>query len=200
MTAKGYTQMKNLEQKIFEYLAANLSPKRFEHSYQVAKLASELAAAHGADVLKAQTAGLLHDCAKSMSDKQLVNFCRKHAKKIKYFDGIRKNAPYLLHCYAGAVIAKEKLGIKDADILNAIINHTLGRENMSALEKIIFIADSASYDRKCGACSKMRALAKKDLDAGFLAALANKIKYVVESMERICGQTIDTWNYYAKEN
>jgi len=192
--------MKNTEEKIFEYISANLSPKRFEHSYHVARFAYELAAIHGANALNAQTAGLLHDCAKSMSDSQLINFFKNRENKVRYSDDIKKHAPHLLHCYAGAVIAKEKLGVKNSDILNAIINHTLGRENMSPLEKIIFIADSASYDRKCAGCAKMRTLAKKDLDAGFLAVLANKIKYVIDSRGWICRQTIDTWNYYAKKD
>ena len=68
--------MKSMEKEIFDYLSRKLSPKRFEHSYNVSVLASELAEIHGENILKAQTAGLLHDCAKSMTDKQMISFLK----------------------------------------------------------------------------------------------------------------------------
>ena len=45
---------------------------------------------------------------------------------------------------AGAIVAKDEYGIEDEDILNAIRFHTVGRPNMSLLEKIIYIADFIS--------------------------------------------------------
>ena len=42
----------------------NLSPKRYEHTCNVRKLAVKLAKAHGADEKKAALAALLHDIAK----------------------------------------------------------------------------------------------------------------------------------------
>ncbi|MDR1695475.1 MAG: bis(5'-nucleosyl)-tetraphosphatase (symmetrical) YqeK [Endomicrobium sp.] len=187
---------KTSEENIFGYLQKHLSPKRFEHSYNVAKFAAELAKAHGADILKAQTAGLLHDCAKFKTDKQLISFCEKRKIMSKYFDGIKKYSPQLLHSYAGAAIAKEKLGITDKDILNAVRNHTLGRENMSLLEKIIFVSDAVSFDRKSAESSKIRKLAFTHFEKAFLKVIAKKIQYVLDGGKWLCPQAIDTRNYY----
>ncbi|MFR5348203.1 hypothetical protein [Romboutsia timonensis] len=46
----------------------------------------------------------------------------------------------LWYSIVGPIVAKKALGIEDEDVLNAI-QHTTGRENMSKLEKIIYIAD-----------------------------------------------------------
>ncbi|MCL2485458.1 MAG: bis(5'-nucleosyl)-tetraphosphatase (symmetrical) YqeK [Endomicrobia bacterium] len=191
---------KNTEEKIFNYLQKHLSPKRFEHSYNVAEFAVELAGIYGADGLKAQTAGLLHDCAKSKTDKQLISFLKNRKSSIKYFKDIKKYSPQLLHAYAGAVIAKEKLGITDVDILNAIRNHTLGRQNMSMLEKIIFVSDAVSFDRKSKELLKIRKLALKDFEKAFFKVMARKIQYVLEENEWLCPQALDTWNYYVTQN
>ncbi len=54
---------------------------------------------------------------------------------------LEENNPQLLHALAAAIIAKEEMKIEDEDILNSVIYHTTGREDMSLLEKIIYIAD-----------------------------------------------------------
>ncbi|MDR1195279.1 MAG: bis(5'-nucleosyl)-tetraphosphatase (symmetrical) YqeK [Endomicrobium sp.] len=192
--------MKNLEQKIFEYLYRNLSPKRFEHSYYVSKFAVSLAEGKGVNILKVQTAALLHDCAKSMTGKELINFLKNHKRKIKYFKEIIKYYPQLLHSYAGALVIKNEFKIKDKEILNAVKYHTLGRPSMSMTEKILFVADALSRDRKYKGIVEIRNLAKKDIDAAFMIVLSNKIKYVLSGGKRLCPQTVDTWNYYAKKD
>ncbi|MDR1941199.1 MAG: bis(5'-nucleosyl)-tetraphosphatase (symmetrical) YqeK [Endomicrobium sp.] len=189
--------MQNIEKRIFEYLYKNLSPKRFEHSYQTAKLSVELALIYGADALKAQTAALLHDCAKSKKDFELISFFDGAKPRFKYFKEIKEYCPQLLHSYAGAVIADKEFGIKDKDILNSIANHTLGRKNMSLLEKILFVADAISYDRTCLKASKTRKLAKINFNGAFKNVMAGKIEYVIASGSWLCPLAVDTWNYYA---
>ena len=49
-----------------ERLENKLTKKRFEHSLGVEYVSGCLAMVHGADVNKALTAGLLHDCAKCL--------------------------------------------------------------------------------------------------------------------------------------
>jgi len=190
--------MKNLEEKIFDYLSKHLSPKRFEHSYEVARLAVELAEIHGQNVLKAQTAGLLHDCAKYMSDKKLLKLLK--GTKASYFLEIARRAPQLLHGYAAAAIAKKEFGIKDKSVLNAMANHTFARPGMDALEKIIFISDFAAYDRKYKSAARIRVIAKKNLDKAFIEAVKQKIKWVIEDGAWMCPMTTDVWNFYGAEN
>ncbi|MDR2425623.1 MAG: bis(5'-nucleosyl)-tetraphosphatase (symmetrical) YqeK [Endomicrobium sp.] len=192
--------MKNLEKKIFEYLSGNLTPERFEHSYYVSKFAVELASIKKANVLKIQTAALLHDCAKSMNDKELVKFLKQRGKEIKYFKEMAKYSPQLLHSFAGEQIIKDRIKIKDKEILNAVKYHTLGRPSMSIAEKILFVSDAVSYDRKYKGVDELRSLAKMDIDAAFMRVLSNKIKYVIGCGKWLCPQTIETWNYYAQKD
>ncbi|MDR3256461.1 MAG: bis(5'-nucleosyl)-tetraphosphatase (symmetrical) YqeK [Endomicrobium sp.] len=192
--------MKNIEKQIFDYLSKHLTPKRFKHSYNVAILAVELASKNNIDILKAQTAGLLHDCAKYMTDKELVNFLKGCNKSFKYFKEIVKFSPHLLHSFAGEIIAKKEFKIKDKNILNAIKNHTQGRENMSILEKIIFVADSVSNDRKWSHVRRLQNLAKQDLDKAFFEVLTKKIEYVIDRGIWLLPQTVDTWNWYVSNN
>ncbi|MCL1971934.1 MAG: bis(5'-nucleosyl)-tetraphosphatase (symmetrical) YqeK [Endomicrobia bacterium] len=192
--------MKDLEKNIFKYLSRNLSPKRFEHSYNVSKLSVALAERHGESILKAQTAALLHDCAKNMSGSGLVKTCTRAKIKVKYFDEIKRNAPHLLHSHVSAYIAKKHFRIKDKNILAAIENHTLGRPDMSVLEKIIFIADYASLDRKHKHASKIRKTAMVNLEEAFIHTVSDEIKYIVDKGIWLCMQSVDTWNYYAKKD
>jgi predicted HD superfamily hydrolase involved in NAD metabolism len=185
-----------IDKKIFNYLSSHLNPKRLEHSYNVANLAVLLAEKNGINALKAWIAGLFHDCAKSMTDKELLNFFKNRKKKIKYFKEISKNSPHLLHSFAGEIITHEHFKIKDKAILKAIKNHTLGRENMSSLERLIFVSDSISHDRKRKHTKVLRELAKKDLDKAFFNVLVQKIVYVIDNSDWLCPQTIDTWNWY----
>jgi nicotinate-nucleotide adenylyltransferase len=186
----------DIDEEIFEYLSLHLNPKRLEHSYNVANLAVLLAEKNGVNALKAWLAGLLHDCAKSMTDKELVKFFKNRKKIFKYFKEISANSPHLLHSFAGEMIAREYFKIKDESVLKAIKYHTLGRENMSILERLIFVSDSISHDRKWKHAGALRELAKEDLNKAFFEVLVQKIAYVIRSTGWLCPQTIDTWNWY----
>jgi predicted HD superfamily hydrolase involved in NAD metabolism len=187
------------EKNIINYLSKTLNPMRFEHSINVANLAVELAKIHKIDIVKAQTAGLLHDCAKCMTDKKLVVFIKKKKKTFKHFSEIVRFSPSLLHSFAGEIVAREIFKIKDKDILNAVKNHTLARENMSILEKLIFVSDFCSADRADKKAKIFRKLAKKNLEKTFLEILSTKIRYSLERKQRLCVQTLNAWNWHIAE-
>ena len=50
-------------------------------------------------------------------------------------------SPQIIHSFLGAEIAKQRYGIDDEEILNAIRFHTTGRANMTMLDKVIYLAD-----------------------------------------------------------
>ena len=49
-----------------------LKPKRYVHVLGVQYTAASLAMVYGVDIYKAQVAGLLHDCAKYLSDEEMA--------------------------------------------------------------------------------------------------------------------------------
>ena len=65
-----------------ERLENKLTKKRFEHSLGVEYVSGCLAMVHGADVNKALTAGLLHDCAKCLPADEKIARCQKHGLPI----------------------------------------------------------------------------------------------------------------------
>ncbi len=126
-------------------LEKDLTQHRFEHSLGVEYTSACLAIVHGADVTAARIAGLLHDCAKCLPDDEQIRIMEKAGQpplQEEYDDHS------LLHAKCGAVLARDKFGIDDEDILNAIRFHTVGRPNMSLLEKIVYIADFMEPNRK----------------------------------------------------
>lgn len=169
--------------------------KRFEHTLGVEYTAAALAMRYDCDIKSARAAGLLHDCAKCLTDEKRLSICEKNGIPIQ--DMERRN-PFLLHAKVGAYLAREKYGVEDADILNAIRSHTTGRQNMSLLEKIIFVADYIEPGRKSAPnLTEIRKLAFLDLDKAMLKILEDTLRYLKDSGGEIDPGTEETRDYYA---
>ena len=63
---------------IKDKLSTQLPKKRYEHSVGVSYISSALAMRYGADIYKAELAGILHDCAKAYSNKELIIFYKEY--------------------------------------------------------------------------------------------------------------------------
>lgn len=171
--------------------------KRFQHTLGVTYTAASLAMVYDEDIRKAQIAGLLHDSAKCMDNEKRISICKKHNIGITEVE--RKN-PFLLHAKVGSFIAMNTFGIHDADIINAILNHTTGRPGMSLLEKIIFVADYIEPSRKQAPnLQKIRKLAFEDLDQALITILHDTLRYLNSIDGEIDPMTQKTYDYYKKE-
>lgn len=178
------------EKQIVEFIEKNLNKQRFEHSLRVADTAKELAKRYSADIEKAKLAGLVHDCAKNMSDEEMINIISENN-----CDEIYIKTEALMHGLAGGIIAKNVMKITDEEVLNAVIYHTTGRENMSTLEKIIYIADYIEPMRNFEGVEKLRDLAYKDLDEALLLSLSQTINYVVQRNQPLHLDTVKARNF-----
>lgn len=171
--------------------------KRFEHTLGVEFTSAALAMRYGADIQSARTAGLLHDCAKCLTDRERVSICRKHDIPMTELE---RSNPFLLHAKVGAYLAGKKYGVKDQDILNAIRNHTTGRPGMSLLEKIVFIADYMEPGRNHAPnLEEIRKMAFVDLDRTLLKILSDTLEYLDSGNGDVDPMTGKTWEYY-REN
>lgn len=88
----------------------NLSPKRYEHTCNVRKLAVKLAKAHGADEKKAALAALLHDIAKELPRDRLLQIFTENA--IIAGNAAQRPAP-VWHGAAAAILAQTQYGVDD---------------------------------------------------------------------------------------
>lgn len=176
---------------IKNWLKANLTEERYEHSLGTADCAKELAQKFGVDPEKAYFTGLIHDCAKCLPKTETEDI-------LKNFINIDEDefcSPKTHHAPVGAYIAKKEFGINDEEILSAIRWHTIGKVNMTTFEKIIFLADKLeTRTRPCEICEPVREALKEGIDNALLVCYKNTIKSLVDRNLRICSKTIDIYN------
>ncbi len=186
--------------KLTKAMEETLSGKRFQHTLGVAYTAAAMAMKYEVDVKKALIAGLLHDCAKCMSDEKLLKLSEK--ENIEVTDVERRN-PYLLHAKVGAMLATKEYDIDDEEILDAITYHTTGRPGMTDLDKIVFVADYVEPGRdKAPNLAKVRKLAFEDLDGAVRRILKDTLKNLEGekgSDSEIDPMTAKTYEYYQKK-
>ena len=154
-----------------------LKPARFAHSLSVALTASKLADIHGLDPLRAEQAGLLHDCAKYYSLEEMRRIAKEHSLTD---DPAFLDSGALLHSLVGARVAQDEYGMEDPAVLEAIRYHNTGCPGMSRLAMCVCLADSIEpLRRSYPLLEEVRALSEKSLERALLLSLEGTAKYVV---------------------
>ena len=183
-------------EKIKLQLSGKLKSGRYKHTLGVVGTAKKLAKRWGADPEKAETAALLHDCAKGMNLKEMQQAAVQ--AKLDADPEVFESAA-LLHAPVGAWIASTEYGVTDPEILSAIASHTIGGTAMSTLDKIIFLADYIEPGRDTPGVEKIRRDAKKDLNQAVLEAMSGTISYLAASGARIYPKTVEARNALISE-
>lgn len=151
-------------------------PERREHSFRVALMACKRARSLDLPEEKALLAAALHDCAKYVpADSPLLAGC-----------ALPQDVPEpVVHQYTGAYLAEHLFGVADEEVLDAIRYHASGREDMTPLGKLIYLADLLEEGRAFSGIEELRALFWKDLDACFAASLERQLAYLEESGKEV---------------
>ena len=167
-----------------------LTQERWQHTVRVALLAAKAAPRLKVFEYDAIIAAALHDCAKYLCE---------NAEQLKGF-GFPKDVPApVMHQYSGAYVAEHTFGITDKNVLNAIRYHTSGRENMNALEKLIFLSDLLEEGRDFERVGFLRELFWRDIDKCLLASLEHQLDYLKKQNKPIYPLTRRAYEYL-KEN
>lgn len=181
---------------IRNWIKQRLSEERYLHSLGAEETARNLAERFHVDIEKAETAALLHDNAKCISYEDSLELIKENR-----FDIPKdiKNNKKLVHAYLGACLAEKELGIKDEEILNAIKHHTTGRPNMTALDKIVFLADkieanTRDLDYREEVLTVLNQTGK--LDEAVRLCVDRTIRSLLDRRLVINPITIEVWNYY----
>jgi nicotinate-nucleotide adenylyltransferase len=95
------------------------------------------------------------------------------------------------------VYLQEELGICDEEVLAAVRYHTTGRQGMTALEKIVFLADATSAERDYPGVEERRGLANRDLNAAMLAFLQFELAKLTEKGQPIVRDAWDCYNFFS---
>ncbi|NLM43059.1 MAG: HD domain-containing protein [Clostridiales bacterium] len=182
---------------IHNYLEKHMSQERYMHSINVANIACSFAKHYGIDEGRAKLAGLIHDCAKEEKYDNLVYYARNCGFSI---DQESFEIPQVLHGPASAYIARRVLGVEDEEILLSIRYHVTGRENMTFMEKIIYVADYIEPSRKFQGIEKVRTTAYENIDKALLIALDQTIMYIIERKGLLHHDTVNARNYLIKNS
>lgn len=187
---------KKFMNRVKEKLILSIGNERYLHSVRVMEEAIRLANIYSCNEEKAAIAGLLHDCGKFRNEEELL--------KSTYDFGIIQRGTYivnsaLIHGALGAEVARRELNIEDKDILDAIQYHTTGKEDMTLLEKIIYISDYIEPGRNFPGVDKIRQLAYENLDLALLNAMDKTIKHIIDKGYYIHPDTISARNYLINE-
>lgn len=175
---------------IDEFIEQNLTEKRKKHVYGVRDTAVRLAGRFGGDVHKAELAALYHDMFKCISQEEMNEYVRRFGLDRRYLDNMN-----LAHGKVAAEVMKSEYHITDTDLINAVSFHTTGREGMSVLEKIIYLADAIEPGRSYPGVEKIREAAETDLDRACILSLSRTAEYVLSRGEYLDEDTEHALEY-----
>ena len=162
------------------------SPELFNHTINVVIRAVNLNSLHNLkqDFDKVFQSALLHDNAKerpSIDDLDVPE------------DSIGTS---VLHQFLGAEKARRDFGVEDKDVLSAIAVHTTACKDMNVLQKLVYTADSTSYDRQYDPIPSLREIGDRDFEEGFRAVLEYTHNKLLKTGKSIYPLTLDAVNQY----
>jgi predicted HD superfamily hydrolase involved in NAD metabolism len=123
---------------------ARLHPPAAAHCERTAATARVLASRFGVDERAAELAGMLHDWSREEPDAALLAYADMHGLSV--LDEERAH-PHLLHSRVAAEQLREDFRGIRLDVLSAVAAHTVGVVPMSALDKVVYIADAIEPER-----------------------------------------------------
>lgn len=171
-----------------------VSEKRFYHCLMVAQAAVNLAVIYGENEKFAQIAGLLHDVVKQQSNEKLLEIFNMEGIGFNDLSVVDRHNFKLWHAPAGAIYCRKVLGLEIKSILSAIACHTTGKAGMTKFEKIVYIADNVSADRKGAVVEAERELAYKNLDEALFFHLKTYFKISCENKVAVHLNSVNCFN------
>ena len=183
-------------EEAYAYLRNNLRSDRYMHTLGVISVAKKLAKLNGVSEEKAEIAALSHDIAKNMSKEDMADIIKENNIKLSEEESISKQ---LWHSILAPIVARKELKIEDKDILGAIRWHTTGKENMTKLEKIIYIADMIEPSRQFEGVDEIRNVTLQNLDEGVLLGLTHTIEFLQSKNLIVDNNTINARDYLLRK-
>ena len=163
----------NISDALERFARTTMPSSRFIHSRGVALLAAQLCVRFGLDPERGYLAGISHDTAKGLDDGEI--------RALALADGggesdLEASCPALLHARAASVLLRQRFGVDDAEILEAVASHTFGSAGMGKLARVVYIADKLEPSRQQVPVA-LRDLAKTaSLESLLAAVLAEKVR------------------------
>ncbi len=176
-----------------EAAVAELPPGLRDHVLRVLAEARRLARRYGIDEERALVAALGHDLARPHQPSELLRQAEAAGLAISEVERV---APILLHGALSARLMAERFGVEDAEALAAVRYHTTGRAGMSALERLIFVADKIEPEKvqEEPALAEARRLAEESLESAMLCLLDLRVSRAIERGRALHRDTVAARN------
>lgn len=190
--AKGlYGCPKTYDKELYKrIIKERLSEKRYIHSIGVAETAVKYAKLYGADIQKAEIAGLLHDCTKAVPYEKQLLLVKEYGLEVSEEDLMKP----IIHSVTAAGAAAHDFGICDPEIISAVRYHSTGRENMTLLDKIIYTADFTEPSRDYSDSDFYRKKAEKNLDEAMFLGMKWIITDKIENDKLLHMDSVKMYN------
>jgi predicted HD superfamily hydrolase involved in NAD metabolism len=182
-----------LEGIALQYIQSELKPELVEHLISTRDYAVQLNRTQnlGLDEESVTLAALCHDLARLSPPEKMAEDLESRGIDPEQYKMV---TPVLLHGMLSAEIARERIGITDQAVLDAIRWHATGRENMSIFEKLIYIADKIEPRRKYPGVDDLRRYVDEGLVDAFPKVIASVITWVVAQMLTLDYNSVAAYN------
>lgn len=180
------TDWSSVIERIDSHAKKVLSSKRYEHSVRVAETARYMCGLYGLDPEKGYVAGIAHDICKEIDDSLMISLAEKDGMEIS--DAEREKTS-LLHGRAAAVFVQEEFSVSDEDIVESIANHTLGKENLCDLGKIVYCADKIEPGRPQSTDEYRKNLFSNSLNEMTAFVVRENMQYLEKKGKKIAPQS-----------
>lgn len=169
-------------------------PNRLKHVLGVRDTAIALGRLHDVDIDKLEQAALLHDITKYYTNEENIRLIQTYFENSDEI--IKENNEFILHAFSAYVVAKTIYKVEDEDVLSAIMNHTIGKAEMSIYEKIIFISDYIEPNRTYESCVKVRKIAFENIDLAVFTAINDSIIFYENNGGQVPSSAYMARDYY----
>ena len=142
----------------------------------------------------AQAAAEQPDVAGEAEEDERDRLCQKYNVELTQME---IDHPFLIHAKLGAVLAKEKYGVTDPQILSAIRYHTTGYPNMTLLEACVFAADFIEPNRKMLDClPEIRTVIYRDLPKAIYLILKQTLVHLEHRNQPVDENSLKAIEFY----
>ena len=164
------------------------------HIYRVCGIARELARQHGLDEERAVLGMLAHDVARAMPGGELLRLAPELGVPIGLVD---QSVPVMLHGPVGSELLRQRDGIDDTPLLEAVYWHTTSHPSLDTLGKVVFLADKLDPNKqgRYPYLPQLRETAMEDLDRATLMFLSRETMARVEQGELVHPAMVEARNH-----
>jgi len=158
-----------------------VKPKRISHILGCFEEAVKLARHWGADETDAARAALLHDITKALDGAYQLTLLGEYGI---IPDNFSRENPKTIHALTGSLVAWRIFG-ENERVCQAIAWHTTGKENMSLLEKIIYVVDYMEPTRNFPGVEDLRKAAYQDINRALQMGLEMTLSHLQKQGSKI---------------